>query len=193
MKMLNDVLVKVARGGNSDLVLIVDNVPEDLFYEMKHPRVVKGEKQNQHWVADKTQAKIPTLYEELSLSQTGDKGVVFDMDNVHAKTRYKALDRYIKSVYPNNQAIPEAISYSSDPTRPSSPALALSQVPRVVLPVFSPAEQSVSGNAAPSLVTANGGDIEAIKKEAVEAYKAETKEKAKAKMAKARLARNNKA
>ena len=74
MKLLKNVLVKIMRGGVADQVLYIDNVPEELFYEMRHPRIIIGKEQQQNWGSDTTKPKIPTLYEKLSLSKTGDHG-----------------------------------------------------------------------------------------------------------------------
>ncbi len=188
MKMIN-VFIKLIRGGFTDRVLFIDNVPEEMFYEMRHPRKCVGEGQAQHYIDDVLQAKVPTLYSELKLSQTGDKGIVFDMENEHSKNRYLALNRYIKSVYPNNQVPPEPMVYSVDPMDPSSPALSVEKLPRVVLPALSPSESkdSVAGGTTASL------DVEAIKKAAVEEYQKEEAVKVKERMEKARAARAVKA
>lgn len=185
MKLIKNVFIKLIRGGFTDRVLFIDNVPEDMFYEMKHPRIAVGKGMEQHWEADLSSPKIPTLYEEIKLSETGDGGLVFEMDNEHAKNRYLALDRYIKMTMPNNVVPVEPVIYSTDPTDPRAPALALSQVPRLVLPSLSPSDgkPSVEGDASTSL------DVESIKREAVEAYKAEEDAKVKARMAKARESR----
>ena len=184
MKLIN-VFVKLIRGGFTDRVLFIDNVPEEMFYEMRHPRKCVGEGQAQHYIDDVTQPKVPTLYPELVLSLTGDKGIVFDMENEHGKNRYLALNRYIKSVYPNNQVPPEPMVYSVDPMDSASPALAVEKLPRVVLPALSPSDskESVAGGATASL------DVEAIKKAAIEEYQAEEKLKTSERMAKAREAR----
>ncbi len=184
MKLIN-VFIKLIRGGFTDRVLFVDNVPEDMFYEMKFPRKCIGEGAAQHYVDDVTQAKIPTLYPELSLSQTGDKGIIFDMENEHSKNRYLALNRYIKSVFPNNQLPAEPIVYAVDPMDSNSPILAVEKLPRVVLPTLSPSvvQTPVVGGTTASL------DVEAIKKAAVEEYQAEEKKKVNERLAKAREAR----
>lgn len=185
MKVLNNVLIKLIRGGFTDRVLFIDNVPEEMFYEMQHPRICVGEGQAQHYIADVKQPKVPTLYPELVESQTGDKGIVYDLENEHSKNRYLALDRYIKSVFPNNKLPAEPIVNSIDPMDSGAPALELSKIPRVVLPTLSPsvANAPVVGGTMPDL------DVEAIKKAAVEEYQATQKEEAKERMAKAREAR----
>jgi hypothetical protein len=166
MKMLNNVLVKMTSGGRCDLVLYVDNVPFDMFYEMKHPRKCVGQGQQQHWEADTDKPMVPTLHEELRLSQTGDKGIVFDLDNEPSRARFTRLNRYIKQMFPPNQILPEAIPYAVDPTDPSSPALALSQVPRVALPSLSPrGDEPLRESSAASAL-----DLEAVKKQAVADY-----------------------
>jgi hypothetical protein len=183
MKMLNNVLIKITSGGRGDLVLFVDNVPEELFYEMRHPRKAVGTGQQQHWEPDLDKPQVPTLYEELHLSQTGDKGIVFDLDNNQARSRFQQLDRYIKSMTPPHETPVEAIPYAMDPTDASSPALALSQVPRAVLPSLSPREPKDSlrdSGAATSL------DVEAIQKKAVADY---LDQQNKERMAKVREAR----
>ena len=185
MKVLNNVLIKLIRGGFTDRVLFIDNVPEDMFYEMQFPRICLGKGQEQHYEPDLTQEKIPTLYPEITISQTGDGGLVFDLENEGSKHRYLALDRYIKSVFPNNKLPAEPIVYSTDPQDQAAPALALSQVPRVVLPALSPV-----GSATASLETDN---LEEIKKQAVDEYKQQQKEEMAARMAKARESRTVKA
>ncbi len=188
MKLLSNVLIKLIRGGFTDRVLFIDNIPEDMFYEMQHPRKCVGEGQAQHYVADLDKPKVPTLFPELTESLTGDKGIVFDLENEHSKNRYLALDRFIKSVFPNNKLPAEPIVNSVDPMDQGAAALELSKVPRVVLPALSPAgsKEPVAVSATPSL------DVEKIKAEAVEAYKAELKAEASERMAKAREARSAK-
>lgn len=185
MTMLNNVLIKLVRGGFTDRVLFIDNVPEEMFYEMKHPVHCVGKGAEQHYEPDMTKEKIPTLYEEIKLSQTGDKGLVFDLDNENSKARYLALDRYIKMSYPNNKVPVDPVINALDPTDTRSPALALSNVPRVVLPALSPSEskETVAGSAIASL------DVESIKKQAVAEYQAEEKKKVSERLAKAREAR----
>ncbi len=183
-KMLSNILIKVTSGGRADRVLYLDNVPSDMFFEMKHPRKCVGQGQQQHWEPDLDKPKEPTLYEELRRSQTGDDGIVFDLDNEQVKARFTRLNRYIRSVYPANQVPPEAVSYAVDPTDPSSPALALSQVPRAVLPSLSPrgVEPLRDGGLQPSI------DVEAIKAKAVADY---LDQQNKERMAKARAARGS--
>jgi len=182
MKLISNVLIKLIRGGFTDRVLFIDNLPEDMLYEMRHPRICQGKGQEQHYVDDVTQPKIPTLLPELSLSQTGDKGVVFDLDNEHSKNRFITLDRFIKSVFPNNKLPAEPIVNSIDPTDSGAPALELSKIPRVVLPALSPAvsQEPVAGGTTADL------DVEAIKKAAVAEYRAAQKEEVRERMAKAR-------
>lgn len=184
-KLLKNVLLKLARGGHGDRVLFVDNIPEDLFYEMRHPRKVLNQDGKQQWVPDTDKAKVPTLKEHLSLSQTGDGGIVIDLDRIQAGEIWKVVDRYMRSVYPASEKLPVPVSYAQDPTHTASPPRPLSEIPRVVLPVLSPTEQSVAGSA-PSTSTV---DVEAIRRQAVEDYKKErTVIAAKAREAKARKA-----
>lgn len=185
MKMLKNVLIKLIRGGFTDRVLFLDNVPEDMFYELQYPRICLGKGQEQHYEPDMSKEKIMTLFPELSISQTGDKGIVFDLENEHSKNRFLALDRYIKSVFPNNKLPAEPIVNSLDPMDQSAPALELSKIPRVVLPSLSPSEsqETVGGSTIASL------DVEAIKKAAIEEYQAQEKKAASERMAKARAAR----
>ncbi len=187
MKVLNNVLIKLIRGGFTDRVLYIDNVPEEMFYEMQYPRICVGKGLEQHYEPDMSKEKIPTLYPELSLSQTGDKGIVFDLDNEHGKNRYLALDRYLKQVYPSNKLPAEPMVNSTDPMDSGAAALQLSQIPRVVLPALSPSESqdSVAGEA-----TAAGFDVEEIKRKAVEEYKAQENAEVKERMEKARAARS---
>lgn len=188
MKILNNVLIKLIRGGFTDRVLFIDNVPEDMFYEMQYPRICLGKGQEQHYEPDLSKEKVSTLYPEITVSQTGDGGLVYDLDNEGSKHRYLALDRYIKSVFPNNKLPAEPVVFSADPQDSSAPALALSQVPRVVLPTLSPV-----GGATASLNESPVLDVEAIKAQAVEEYKQEQKAIMDERMAKAREARTIKA
>ncbi len=185
MKTVN-VMVRLIRGGFTDRVLYIDNVPADMFYEMKHPRICVGKGQEQHYESDLSKEKVPTLYPEISLSQTGDGSIVFELDNEHSKARYLALDRYVKSVFPNNKLPAEPVVFSTDPMDQSAPALELSKVPRVVLPALSPsvAETTVVGGTTAFL------DVDAIKKAAIEEYEAQKKEEMKERMAKTREARH---
>jgi hypothetical protein len=186
MELLKNVFIRLVRGGFTDRVIIIDNVPQEMFYELQHPRVAVGKGQEQHWEADRTQTRVMTLYPELSFSQTGDGSIVFDLENEHSKNRYLALDRFVKSVFPNNRLPAEPVVYSTDPMDQSAPALELSKVPRVVLPTLSPsvAQAPVVGDTAPSL------DVAAIKKAAIEEYEAQKKEESKERMAKVRESRN---
>lgn len=184
MTILKNVLIKLARGGFTDRVLFIDNVPDEFFYEMRHPRKCVGEGQAQHYVEDTDKPKIPTLHPELELSQTGDGGIVFNMENEHSKSRFLALDRYIKSVFPNNRLPADPVVNSVDPMDSRAAALELSKIPRVVLPALSPSETpSVAGGTASSL------DVEEIKRKAIEEYEANKKAEASERMAKARASR----
>lgn len=185
MKLIQNVLIKIIRGGFTDRVLYIDNVPEDMFYEMKHPKIAVGKGMEQHWELDMTQPKVPTLHDEITLSQTGDGGLVFDLDNEQSKNRFAVLDRYMKMTFPNNKVPAEPIINAVDPTDTRSPALALSQVPRVVLPALSPSEAQapVAGSTTASL------DVEAIKKAAIEEYENQKKAEVTERMAKARESR----
>lgn len=184
-KLLNNVLIKLTRGGYVDRVLYIDNVPEELLFEDRHPLVCRGEGQKQAFQPDTEAPKVPTLRENLKRSQTGDNGIVFDLDNEQSKQLYMALDRYIKSVYTNKEIPASPVPNSTDPTSQSAPALELSKVPRVVLPSLSPsaANPVVEGSITASL------DVESLKKEAIREYEMEKAMAAKERMAKARAAR----
>ncbi len=184
MKLIN-VMIRLLRGGFTDRVLLIDNVPEDMFYELQHVRKCIGEGAAQRYVPDMDKPKVMTLYPELVASLTGDKSIVFDMENEHSKNRYLALNRYIKSVFPNNQLPAEPVVYAVDPMDQNSPPLPVEKLPRVVLPTLSPSESkdSVVGGTTASL------DVEAIKKAAIEEYQAEEKKKVNERMAKTREAR----
>lgn len=188
MKLLKDVFIKLMRGGATDRVLFIDNVPEEFFYSMKHPLEAVGQGQGQHWQYNTAKDKVLTLHEEIKLSQTGDGGLVFDLDNEPSTQRYLALMRYIKMKYPANQNVPEAVSYAVDPKDTKSPLVALSQVPRVVLPVLSPTESQDSLNSGATSIS-NAVDIEKIKADAIKEHEAEKKRKFAEKMAKARAGR----
>lgn len=187
MKLLSNVLIKLARGGFTDRVLYLDNVPEEMFYELRYPTMYTGQGLQQNQVPDTSKEKVPTLYEALKISQTGDNGIVFDLDNEQAKQRYMILNRYIQSVYTNRDVPADPVVNSVDPQNAAAAALALTQVPRVVLPVLSPTESknSASGSATASLTASPSVDVEAIKKEAVKEYQEEQRNR----MAKAREAR----
>ena len=193
-KLIKNVLVKLIMGGSTDRVLFIDNIPEELFYEMRHPKkvaMVNDNPNTQYWTEDKTKEKIPTLYEEIALSQTGDGGLVFNMENNNAKSRWESVTRYITSHYPSNKVPPKAVPFATSPKDPRSPALALSEVPRVVLPVLSPSVNSVAvdttADSAPAAL-----DVEAIKAQAIKEYEAKKKAEATERMAKARAARASK-
>lgn len=181
MKTIN-VLIKLIRGGFTDRVLYIDNVPEEMFYELQYPTHCVGQGQAQHYEPDMTKPKVMTLYPELVKSQTGDGGIVFDMENEHGKNRYLALNRYIQSVFPNNRVPAEPVVNSIDPMDSGAPALELSKIPRVTLPALSPSESkgSLVGSVTPSL------DVESIKQAAIAEYQAEQKAKASERMANAR-------
>lgn len=185
MKLLQNVFIKLMRGGGTDRVLFIDNIPEEFFYTMKHPLEAVGQGQAQHWQYNEAKDKVLTLHEEIKLSQTGDGGLVFDLDNEPSTQRYLALMRYIKTKYPANQLVPEPISYAVDPKDTKSPLVALSQVPRVVLPVLSPTDskESLSEETTPIL------DVEKIKADAIREHEAEKKRKFAEKMAKVRAGR----
>lgn len=194
MKLINDVLVKLIKGGSVDQVMILDNVPEDMFYKMAFPRIAVGKGQENHWEPDQNAAKVLTLHDELSLSQTGDGAIVFDMENENAIDRFKALDRYIRQMWPANKAVPEFKPNSEDPTDSRARPLLRSDIPRAVLPVLSPPTGALEN---PSKVADVAGtneaalilDVEKIKAEAIAEYEAKLKEAAKEKMAKARAAK----
>ncbi len=190
MKLISNVLIKLIRGGFTDRVLYIDNLPEEMLYELQYPRICVGKGLEQHYEPDMTKERVMTLYPELTVSQTGDKGVVFDLDNEHGKNRFLALDRYIKTSYPNNRVPAEPAVNSVDPMDSGAAALQLSQIPRVVLPILSPSESqdSVIGGTIASTL-----DVEAIKKQAVDDYKAQQDAEVKERMEKARAARSVKA
>jgi hypothetical protein len=151
-KLIKDVLVKIARGGAVDRVMYVDNVPEDFFYEMRHPMKCTGKGVEQHYEPDLEKPKVATLYEELSLSQTGDRGIVFDLGNEQASQRFLALVRFIKSMTPATQMPIEPKPYSVDPSDTRANTIPLTEIPRAVLPVLSPASNDAGTvKAAPSI------------------------------------------
>lgn len=195
MKLLKNVLLKLSRGGSTDRVIFVDNLPEDLLYSMQYPKVValmrKDDTRTQYWTSDTTKPKVMTLHEELKKSPVGDDGIVFNMDNNNAKDRWKAVDSYIKANYPSGKLPPAPKPYSVDPTDPRSAVLPLSEIPRIVLPVLSPSDSSDAGNAsAGDSKSESIVDLDAVKKQAIEEYKKEQKAKASERMAKARAARS---
>ena len=189
-KLISNVLLKIVRGGSNDRVLFIDNIPEELFYKMEHPKKIAGENGSQHWVSDADKDKIPTLHEEIKLSQTGDGGLVFNMQNINAQERYATIERYISANYPSNKTVPKPKPNCIDPSDLRSSALALSDVPRVVLSALSPSVDATdAGSTTASLIKPADVNIEAIKKQAVEEYEAAKKVAAKERMAKARAAR----
>lgn len=185
MKLLQNVLIKVIRGGFTDRVIYVDNLPEDLIYESKHPMKIEGQGPNQHWVPDFEQPKVMVLREHIYRSQTGDDGVVFDLDNIQSTNHYLAVKKYVDSVNGNARTPFDPVVNSVEPSRPAAPALSLDKIPRVVLPVLSPAgvPSPVTGGTTDSSATTL--DVDSIKRQAVAEYKAEQSEK----MAKARASR----
>lgn len=186
-KLLKNVLIKLMREGFTDRVMYIDNVPEDLFYEMRHPRkiqILNNNPQSATWVADLEKEKVPTLKEHIKASLTGDKGLVFNIGNENARILYAAVERYVKTMDPLNDK--EPIVFSQDPSNSAAPALALSEVPRVVLPVLSPSEKSSDAGKA----TLNLDDMKAkLKAEIMSELADEKKAKASERMAKARAAR----
>lgn len=188
-KLLKNVLIKLMREGFTDRVIYIDNVPEDLFYEMKHPKKITlrdNQPQTAMWTPDLEKDKIPTLKDHIKLSQTGDKGLVFNIGNENARILYAAVERYIKTMDPLNNT--EPIVYSQDPSNSAAPVLALSEVPRVVLPVLSPSEKTSDAGKA----TLDLNDMKAkLKAEIMSELEAEKKAKASERMAKARAARKS--
>ena len=197
MKLLNNVLIKIVRGGHTDLVLYLDNVPEDMFYRMAYPVMAVGVGQQQHWEADTTKPMQPTLHEELSLSQTGDGGIVFDMDKEHAIARYARLKRYIHQQFPANVLPPEPVPNSVEPSNPAASALPKDMIPRAVLPVLSPPSGAQENPSKVALAAGTVGaalnlDVEAIKAQAVAEYKEQESAKVKERLALARAAKASK-
>lgn len=188
-KLLKNVLIKLMREGFTDRVMYIDNIPEDLFYEMKHPRKIQVRDNNPAtavWVPDLTADKVPTLKDHIKLSQTGDKGLVFNIGNENARLLYAAVERYIKIMNPMNST--EPIVHSQDPSNSAAPALALSEVPRVVLSVLSPSEKS--SDAGKTALDLN--DMKSkLKAEIISELADEKKAKASERMAKARAARKS--
>lgn len=186
-KLLKNVFIKLMREGFTDRVMYIDNVPEDLFYEMKHPKkiqILNNNPQSATWVADLDKDKIPTLKDHIRLSQTGDKGLVFNIANENAKVLYAAVELYIKKMNPLNSI--EPVIFSQDPSNSAAPALALSEVPRVVLSVLSPSEKS--SDAGKTALDLN--DMKAkLKAEIISELADKKKVEASERMAKARAAR----
>ena len=185
-KLLKNVLIKLMREGFTDRVIYIDNVPEELFYEMRHPKkiqILNNNPQSATWVADLDAPKVPTLKEHIKDSQTEDKGLVFNIGNENARILYAAVERYIKTMDPLNNI--EPIVNSEDPSNSASPVLVLSKVPHVVLPVLSPSGKPDAGKTASDLT-----DLKTkLKTEIMAEIKADKKAEASERMAKARLAK----
>jgi len=187
-KLLKDVLVKLMREGFTDRVMLIDNIPEELFYEMRHPLKISLRDNQPHtamWTPDLNKEKIPTLKEHIKASQTGDGGLVFNIGNENARILYAAVTRYIKTMDPLNDT--EAVVNSVDPSDSASPVLALSKVPRVVLPVLSPVGKPTAGKA-PDLTEIKAS----LKAEIMAEIKADKKADASERMKKARVAKASK-
>lgn len=184
-KLLKDVLITLTKAGRTDRVLIIDNIPESLFYELRFPLICVGQGANQNWQPDLKAGKEMKLFEELRLSQTGNGSIVFDMDNEQSLMRWGAVYSYIRNTYPHSKVLPQAVENSVDPKNLAAGPLALKDVPRVVLPVLSPSDlnRPVADGTPESLRIAE------IKKQAVDEYKAAEEAKIKERMAKVRAAK----
>lgn len=196
MKLLKNVLLKLSRGGVTDRVIYVDNLPEELLYSMQHPMAVKeaikGDNKSQYWTRDTDAPKEMLLHEELKVSPIGDGGIVFNMENNNAEARWKIVDNYIKANFKGNKLPPAPVPYSINPQDPRAATLPLSEIPRIVLPVLSPVGSPTADKQLARDSSNSELSLESIKQQAIEEYKAEKKKQAKEKMAKARAARTSK-
>ena len=197
MKLMTNVLIKLMKGGHTDRILIIDNVPEEYFYTMAYPRMCVGKGAEQHWEPDMSKERILTLHEELRLSQTGDGAIMFDLDNNQARDRFYALHRYMLSVTPVNQKVVEPVPNSTDQTDPRAGILPQDMIPRAVLPVLSPPSGAQENPSKVALAAGTVGaalnlDVEAIKAQAVAEYKEQETAKVKERLALARAAKASK-
>lgn len=138
MKLLKDVFIKVMWGGRPDSAFIVDNLPWDMVYRMEYPRAINKEKGV--FEPDTTAEKVETLLPGISLSQTGDGGLMFDAHNQESKLRLKTIDDYIRSVWDYKKPLPQRVPNAIQPSNSGSSPLPISMIPRVTLPVLVAAE-----------------------------------------------------
>jgi len=181
MKLLKNVLLKMSRGGRTDLILYVDNLPEDYLYEMAYPIMYVGKGRENHKEPDLSKPKTPTLRLGVTDSLTGDKGILIDMDREQGQTIWATIDRYIHQMTPPNQRLQAPVANSVQPSKASAAPLPLDKIPRAVLPVLSPpsGEQGSPVQAAPAVGTVTAAPTLGNDKKAA----------AQARMAKARAAK----
>lgn len=161
MEVLKNVLIKEVDGSRlGDKVFIIDNLPKSLLYKQAIKLMVDFTTPQQNLVPefqlDERGRKIPTgaktdeLLPGIELSQTGDGGYVFFVQNNEGKMRLADIDRYLQATMPVSERVPVRIPYSSQPGTLSASPRPLDQLPRVVLPApVSPPSKDVQA-AAPS-------------------------------------------
>jgi len=139
---LKDVLLKSIGGNIHDMVLIVNELPESLFYILNYPRVPKLDRDGYPSGDLIRDRKSPKTSKELkpgiTASQTGDGGFVFDTMTNAGEERFAEVSAHIRGLLPRDVPIPQMIPYAVEPGTMSSPPLQRHQIPRVELPVSSP-------------------------------------------------------
>ena len=186
MKLLKNVLIRLAVGGRVDKVLYIDNLPEELLYEMQFPRKYVGKGIENHKEPDLTKDKVATLRLGLTDSPTGDKGIVFDLEREQGQTIWGKVEAYIKSMTPRGELPIAPVIYSQEPDKQSAPALDLDKIPKAVLSVLSP--PTAGAVVAPVAVGAGASPIQS-KADIIAEYKEQESVKRKEAMAKVRAAK----
>jgi len=158
MKLLNEVLVKLSRGGWTDRVLYISNLPEHLLYDMRHPMKYVGVGVNNRKEPDLSKDKIATLKEGLRMSPSNDNGIIIDTDREHGQTIWKNVWNYVRQMTPPGKIMPEPKVNSIEPSDPKAWPLPFDQIPRAVLTVLSPPS---AGNENPDPVTSEVGTVTA--------------------------------
>lgn len=143
-ELLKDVLIKESAG--FDRVMIIDNLPKSLLYKRVKKMIIDytDPQGRQNLVPDfevmdngvkrRTNATEDQLLPGIERSDSGDNAYVFYTDYNEARERLAAIDRYIASVVPVAERLPERVNYAAQPGLMSSAPLARHQIPRVVLP-----------------------------------------------------------
>lgn len=187
MKLLKNVLIKLVLGGRTDQVLYIDNLPEELLFEMQFPTKYVGKGIENHKEPDLTKDRVPTLRLGLTHSQKDDKGIVFDLEREQGQAIWTKVQEYITSMTPKGELPVKPITNSVDNSKSSSPRLSLDKIPKAVLSVLSP--PSAGAEVAPVAVGAGASPTTQSKEEIIAEYKAGESEKRKSAMAKVRASK----
>jgi hypothetical protein len=139
---MKEVLVKVITGSGCDRVLVIENLPKRFIFE-KVQKMAPLFVQNSAGMKIATEASIPVFgeYEEalkegITLSQTGDGGYVFNLNENKSVELFKELDNYVKRNLPRDHERVEAVPYATDPSSALSGPIPYSAIPRAKLPVL---------------------------------------------------------